>query len=215
VNPLSPLALLLWILVLFVVWQVFLRLVRRIRRFPAPAFMGRLLDSGYRRRIQPPDLLLDRSGIVPGMTVLEVGCGSGCYTTFAARRVGPAGRVVGFDIQRGMLIQCARKLARPEWREIRNLDLVRGDARCLPFRDGVFDAVYLVTVLQEIPDTQAALSGCRRVLRAGGVLGVTELLADPDYPLKRTTIRLGQEAGFALDAAEGGLWNYTVRFRKP
>ncbi len=212
----SPLEILIWLVVLFFVWQVVIRIVRRFWHFPAPAFMGRVLDSDYRRRIQPPELVLSRSGIAAGsgMRVLEVGAGSGCFTPFAARRVGPAGLVVGYDVQQEMLAQITRKLDRPEWSDLRNLDLVRGDARCLPFCDENFDAVYMVTVLQEIPDPHKALLECKRVLRHGGILGVTEMLIDPDYPLKRKTIRMGEEGGFMLDAAEGGLWNYTVRFKK-
>ena len=45
-------------------------------------------------------------------------------------------------------------------------------------------------------------------------LGVTEFLIDPDYPFMSTTMRLGEEAGFVVEATEGNLWNYTVRFRK-
>lgn len=39
------------------------------------------------------------------------------------------------------------------------------------------------------------------------------ILPDPDYLLKSTTIKLGEEAGFILDKVEGNLWNYTVRFK--
>lgn len=210
----SALEILLWLVVLFCIWQVAIRIFRRLWHFPAPAFIGRILDSDYRRRLQPPELLLDRSGVAPGMRVLEVGCGSGCFTTFAARRAGPDGLVVGYDIQEAMLAQCRVKLALPEWQDVHNLELARGDASRLPFRDASFDAAYLVTVLQEIPDAHEALLEVRRVLKTGGVLGVTELLADPDYPLKRTTIRMGEEAGFVVEAVGGGLWNYTVRFTK-
>ena len=54
----------------------------------------------------------------------------------------------------------------------------------------------------------------RRVLKPGGILAVTEFLIDPDYPFISTTIRLGEEVGFVVEAAEGNWWNYTVRFRK-
>lgn len=198
---------LFWLIVILIVWQVVIRIVRKLWHFPAPAFIGRFLDSDYRRRLQPPDLMLTRSGIRDGMNVLELGCGSCCFTPFAVRRTGPAGRVIGFDIQEEMLAQCAKKKNVPE--------LVQGDAYRLPFCENTFDAAYMVTVLQEIPDPHTALVECRRVLKKGGLLGITELLADPDYPLKRTTIRMGEAAGFVTDAVEGGIWNYTIRFKKP
>jgi ubiquinone/menaquinone biosynthesis C-methylase UbiE len=69
-------------------------------------------------------------------------------------------------------------------------------------------------LFQEIPDKERTLAEVKGVLRIGGILAITELLPDPDYPLKRTTIRQGAAAGFTLDQAPGGLWTYTARFRK-
>jgi len=53
------------------------------------------------------------------------------------------------------------------------------------------------------------------VLKPGGILAVTELFQDPDYPLVSTTIRDGTNAGLRLQATEGNFWYYTVRFEKP
>ncbi|WP_421909196.1 class I SAM-dependent methyltransferase [Methanolacinia petrolearia] len=197
-----------WIIVIILIWQIVIRIGRKVWHFPAPSFIGGFLDSDFRRWIQPPDLLLSRSGIEPGMTVLEVGCGSCCFTPFAVKMAGPEGKVIGFYIQKEMLDQCSEK-------ETELPELVQADASNLPFCENTFDAVYMVTVLQEIPDPHAALMECRRVLKKGGVLGVSEFLVDPDYPLKRTTIAMGENAGFVVDGVEGGFWNYTVRFRKP
>lgn len=205
----------LYVLGFLLLWQVLIRIVRRLHHFPAPSFIGRFLDSRYRRWLQPPDKVISRSGIREGMTVLELGCGSGAFTTFAVRAVGGEGRLYALDIQRDMLKQLRRKLARPENRALRNIGLVQAGAYYLPFRDGSFDAVYLVTVLQEIPDKDRALWEIKRVLKTGGILAVTEFLPDPDYPLSSTTIRMGEQAGLAPEGKSGNLWNYTVRFRKP
>ena len=94
--------------------------------FPAPVFIGRLLDSGYRRRIQPPSQLIERSGIKKGMKVLDLGCGPGAFTPFIARTVGEKGKVYALDIQTDMLKQLERKLAKPENRDIKNIKLIEG-----------------------------------------------------------------------------------------
>jgi ubiquinone/menaquinone biosynthesis C-methylase UbiE len=196
-------------------WLILIRIIRKLHHFPAPAFIGRALDSDFRRWVQPPDKLIERSGIKPGMTVMDLGCGSGAFTTFVARAAGEPGKVYAVDIQPSMLYQLERKLSKPENQEIRNIELKQAGAYELPFPDESFDLVYMVAVLQEIPDKGRALREISRILKPGGILAVTEFLPDPDYPLRSTTIKIGQRAGFRLDAALGDLWNYTVRFRKP
>lgn len=192
-----------------------IRTVRKLWHFPAPAFFGGFLDSDLRRWRQPPDKIIERSGIKRGMTVLDLGCGSGAFTTFVARAVGKQGKVYAVDIQPKMLQQLERKLAKPENQDIKNIELKQASAYELPFENGTLDLVYMVTVLQEIPDRGKTLREIRRVLRPGGILAVSELLPDPDYPLPSTTIKICQHEGFILDELSGNLWNYTVRFKKP
>lgn len=106
-------------------YQVILRILRKVFRFPAPAFIGRILDSNYRRRLQPTEQIIRRSDIKEGMAVLEVGCGSGAFTTFVARAVGPKGKVYALDIQKEMLKQLANKLSKLENKDIKNIELIK------------------------------------------------------------------------------------------
>jgi len=209
------LIILLVIIVFPIFWVTVAKIVRKLVHFPAPAFIGHLLDSGYRRRIQPPSQLIERSGVKKGMQVLDLGCGSGAFTTFLARAVGQKGKVYALDIQADMLKQLENKLSKPESKDIKNIKLIEGNAYELPFEDGSLDLVNMVTVLQEIPDRNRALQEVKRVLKPGGILAVTELFPDPDYPWKSTTVKLGNGAGFVVDKISGNFFNYTVRFRKP
>jgi len=193
-------------------WLTLARIFRKFFHFPAPAFLGYFLDSNYRRKIQPPDPLIHRSGIQPGMRVLEIGCGSGAYTTFVARAVGPEGTVEALDIQPAMLAQLESKLTLPENRDIKNIHTHQASAYELPFEDGSIDLVYMVTVLPEIPDRGKTLTEIKRVLKTGGILAVTEFFPDPDYPFSKTTSRQGEKAGFEVDEILGNFWTYTVRF---
>jgi ubiquinone/menaquinone biosynthesis C-methylase UbiE len=211
----TALIVVLCILAFPILWVSLAKIVRKLWHFPAPAFIGRLLDSGYRRRIQPPDKFIERSGIKKGMQVLDLGCGPGAFTPFIARTVGEKGKVYALDIQADMLKQLERKLAKPENRDIKNVKLIEGNAYELPFDDGSLDLVSMVTVLQEIPDRNKALVEVKRVLKPGGLFAVTELFPDPDYPWKSTTIKLGMGAGFVVDKISGNFFNYTVRFKKP
>jgi ubiquinone/menaquinone biosynthesis C-methylase UbiE len=197
-----------------VLWLTLAKLIRKLIHFPAPSFIGRLLDSNYRRKIQPPHKIVQRSGIKEGMNVLEVGCGSGAFTTFVARAVGEKGKVYALDIQPNMLKQLENKLAKPENKDIQNIKLIEGNAYELPFDNNSLDGAYMITVLQEIPDRDRALQQIKRVLKPGGIFAVTELFPDPNYPWKSTTVKLGNKAGFVIDAVSGNFWNYTVRFKK-
>ncbi len=207
----------LGILGLLVAFQVLARLAKKVfhATFPAPALIGPFLNSRFRRMIQPPDKVLRQSGVQAGMSALDFGCGSGGLTTFLARAVGETGCVFALDIQLNMLRQLQRKLGRAEHRDIHNIQPVRANAHELPFHDDSLDLVMVVGVLQEVPDPSRALREIKRVLKQGGIAAVSELLPDPDYPLRSTTVRLGREAGFHLDEASGSFFTYTVRFTKP
>ncbi|MFC1937862.1 class I SAM-dependent methyltransferase [Chloroflexota bacterium] len=198
----------------FLLCQVLVRIIRKLWPKPAPPFLGWFLDTGVRRWLQPADKLIERSGIKPGMTIVDLGCGSGAFTTLAARAVGERGKVYGVDMQPAMLRQLRHKLARAESHDIKNIELKRAGAYELPFEDESIDLIYMVTVLPEIPDKARALREIKRVLRPGGILAATEFLPDPDYPLRSTTIKMCQRDGFVLDGSFGNLWNYTVRFKK-
>lgn len=176
--------------------------------------MGRFLDSGLRRWLQPPDAVVARSGVRLGMKVLELGCGSGAFTTAMARAAGESGVVYAVDLQRSMLRQLERKLARMSGEGMAPVHPMQAEAYHLPFADGSLDLAYLVTVLPEIPDRGRALREVQRVLRPGGALAVTEFLPDPDYPRRATTIEMCQQAGFQVEETAGNAWTYTVRSRK-
>jgi len=69
-----------------------------------------VLDSSFRYRFQNPRKLL-RPYIKPGMTVLDLGCGTGFFTTEIARMLDNSGKVIAADIQSGMLELLVQKIA--------------------------------------------------------------------------------------------------------
>ncbi len=56
------------------------RIVRRFYKFPTPSFFGSILNSRWRKNLQPPEKIVERSGIEEGMCVVELECGPGTYT---------------------------------------------------------------------------------------------------------------------------------------
>ena len=207
--------LLLTLLVILALYQLIIRILAKVFRrwieVPAPAFLGYFLSSRFRYGLQPSAEVIRRSGIAPGMNVLDLGCGSGALTLPLTEAVGDAGLVVALDLQRDMLRQLAGRMSSADFTRILS---VQASAYALPLASEIMDACVMSSSLQEIPDRHRALREVWRALKPGGILAVTEFLIDPDYPFLSTTIRLGEEAGFEVEAVEGNWWNYTVRFRK-
>lgn len=67
-------------------------------------------------------------------------------------------------------------------RGINNVEYRKGDATSLPVESEVIDVAFLVSVLGEVPDSDACLREIRRVLKTNGLLSITEFkLGDPDF----------------------------------
>ena len=142
-----------------------------------------------------------------GERVLEVGPGTGYYSLPVARWLEPGGRLDVLDIQQEML---DHTLGRAAAEGITNIAGERADARKMPYADGSFDAAYLVTVLGEIPDQDAALRELRRVVKPGGRIVVGELFGDPHVVTFRALQDRAAAAGLDVERKLGGrLWHFT------
>jgi SAM-dependent methyltransferase len=104
----------------------------------------------------------------PGMTVLDVGCGTGAITIGIARAVGPAGTVVGIDRDESLL-----EIARRDHQGVSNLRFEHRDAGSLELV-GLFDIVTAARTLQWIAEPGAALARMARAVKAGGELIVLD-----------------------------------------
>lgn len=143
----------------------------------------------------------------PGECVLEVGPGTGYYTLPVASWLAPGGRLDVLDLQQEMLDHTMRRAAE---QGIENIEPAHGDARELPYPDDSFDAAYLVTVLGEIPDQDAALRELRRVVKPGGRIVVGELFGDPHMVTHRALRERATAAGLTVERKLGGaLWHFT------
>jgi ubiquinone/menaquinone biosynthesis C-methylase UbiE len=106
----------------------------------------------------------------PGMHVLDCGCGPGSITVDVAQRIAP-GLVVGIDVDAEQ-VERARQLA--SQRGLANVRFEVGSAYELPFPEATFDAAYANNVLNHLGDPLRALGEMRRVLRSGGVVGISD-----------------------------------------
>ena len=108
--------------------------------------------------------------LVPGTSLLDVGCGPGTITIDLAARVLP-GAAVGID-RSEQVIDAAREAAVVAGSA--NVTFEVGDVYALPYADGTFDVVHAHQVLQHLTDPVAALREMRRVTRPGGIVAVRD-----------------------------------------
>ena len=121
-----------------------------------------------------------------GETVLDLGSGGGIDVLLSARRVGPAGYAIGVDMTDEML-ELARRNATEAGAT--NIEFRKGTIEHLPVDDGSVDVVISNCVINLASDKPAVFAEIARVLRPGGRMGVTDIVADdlltPDQRAER------------------------------
>lgn len=111
-------------------------------------------------------LLINSTTLKQGSRVLDVACGTGIVARTAAPIVGERGKVVGLDLNPGMLAVARKEMEKypveTEWHEASALEM--------PLADGAFDNVYCQCGIMFFPDRAVAISEMHRVLAPGGQL---------------------------------------------
>jgi len=115
--------------------------------------------------------------LTPGQRLLDFGCGPGTISVGLAKAVEP-GEFHGIDMEESQ-IAIARSAAEAGGHA--NATFHVGDVTDLPFDDGYFDVAFCHTVLTHVPDTAAALSEAKRVLKPGGTIFSRELIVSSSF----------------------------------
>ena len=111
----------------------------------------------------------------PGETVLDLGSGAGIDVLLSAKRVGPSGFAYGIDMTDEML-----ELARKHQAEAgaTNVEFRKGVIEDIPIEDDTVDVVISNCVINLSADKPAVFAEMHRVLKAGGRLGIADIVAD-------------------------------------
>jgi SAM-dependent methyltransferase len=128
------------------------------------------LDRERDKRL-PPEPILDRVGLKPGMVVGEVGAGAGYFTFKLAARVGPSGKVYANDIDAERLDHLERRAAE---RNLRNIVRVVGDVADTRLPKRQLDMVVMVNTFHDLEEPIALLANLVPTLKPNGTLVILD-----------------------------------------
>jgi SAM-dependent methyltransferase len=111
----------------------------------------------------------------PGETVLDLGSGGGIDVLLSAKRVGPTGHAIGLDMTDEMLTLARRNAAEAG---ATNVEFLKGHIEAVPLPADSVDVVISNCVVNLAADKPAVFAEIARVLRPGGRIGITDIVAD-------------------------------------
>ena len=147
-------------------------------RFPAahrpvaPIISNRFSTEEARDSVSEAREVMDRAGVVPGMTVADIGAGEGYYTIRLAERVGPEGRVLAQDIMPEVRDKLAERVNREA---LDNVSVKLGEPADPKLPDNSFDRIFLMHMYHEITSPYEFLWRLRPALRPGGRVAVVDM----------------------------------------
>ena len=155
------------------------------QRQPAPVMGVGGADWLVRpERIQEedPDRMLAALDIKKGAVVADIGAGVGYHVWRLAEIVGPAGKVIGEDIQPGMIDLMKKNI---EARKLRNVEIILGTPADPKLPPAAVDLVLMVDVYHEFSDPAAMMRQIRRALKPNGRVVLVEFRKeDPNVPIQ-------------------------------
>jgi ubiquinone/menaquinone biosynthesis C-methylase UbiE len=167
-----------------------------------------------------PDVVLSALGLKPGMTVADIGAGTGYYSWRIAQRVGPGGAVYAVDVQPEMIRMLEKQMSR---RGAVNVKAMLGTATDPKLPENSLDLALMVDVYHEFEYPYEMLAAIVRALKPGGQLAFVEFRGgDQSVPIKplhtMTEAQVRKEAAIQplewVKTVRDLPWQHVIVFRK-
>ena len=179
---------------------------------------AKIFDDPERRTWQHPAEVVALLEPSPGMTIVDLGAGTGYFESLLAAAVAPGGRVLALDVEPAMVEYMNERFATAGLESV-EARVVRGDDPELP--PGSVDRILIVDTWHHLPDRERYAKRLRTALRPGGSILVVDFTPEsphgPPASMRLSEKRVADEllrAGFEVDVLEESLpWQYAIRAR--
>lgn len=161
---------------------------------------ARIFDDPERDEWQMPEQVVELLAISPGMTVVDLGAGTGYFLPHLARAVGPEGRVIALDTEPNMVAHMQQRIAEAGWTNVE----ARVSAPDDPGLDaGSVDRILIVDTWHHIEGRERYTERLRDALREGGSVTIVDFTRESPYGPPPSMRLTAEEAAGELRA--GGL----------